>query len=101
MKCTVHSDSGSAMIIPQGHNVVRIYIQFATTEDHSKEWKLAPLSSIQDKANQILKPYKIEWEHVDWHSVYPIGQALVDRYTLDERIFIGGDACHTHSVRLM
>jgi hypothetical protein len=31
--------------------------------------------------------------------VYPIGQGIADKYTLDHRIFMGGDACHTHSVR--
>jgi hypothetical protein len=34
---------------------------------------------------------------VEWYSVYPIGQGIAERYTLDERVFMGGDACHTHS----
>jgi len=29
--------------------------------------------------------------------VYPIGQGIADKYTLDHRVFMGGDACHTHS----
>jgi hypothetical protein len=32
--------------------------------------------------------------------VYPIGQGIADKYTLDHRVFMGGDACHTHSVSL-
>jgi len=40
------------------------------------------------------------WERVEWYSVYPIGQGIADKYTLDHRVFMGGDACHTHSVSL-
>jgi 2-polyprenyl-6-methoxyphenol hydroxylase-like FAD-dependent oxidoreductase len=55
---------------------------------------------VQASAKRILQPYSIEWETVDWYSVYPIGQGIADRYTLDHRVFLGGDACHTHSVSL-
>ncbi|KIW06564.1 uncharacterized protein PV09_02993 [Verruconis gallopava] len=98
MKCTIHSDAGSIMVIPREDNMVRLYIQIASSTDPDfNPRKTATEQEVIDKAKAILKPYWIEWDRVEWYSVYPIGQGLADRYTIDERVFIGGDACHTHS----
>ncbi|KAF2088869.1 hypothetical protein K490DRAFT_55493 [Saccharata proteae CBS 121410] len=98
MKCTIHSDAGSIMVIPREDNMVRLYIQIASSTD--PDWnpkQTATTEEVQNTAKKIFKPYEIEWERVEWYSVYPIGQGLSDRYTLDERVFMGGDCCHTHS----
>lgn len=98
MKCTIHSDAGSIMVIPREDNMVRLYIQIASSTDPDFDpRKQATEQEVIDHAKKILKPYYIEWDRVEWFSVYPIGQGLADKYTLDERVFIGGDACHTHS----
>lgn len=85
------------MIIPHGNNRVRIYLQIFP-KPGEQPLEFATLPRIQQVANVILSPYKVEWESVEWHSAYRIGQAIASRYTLDQRVFIGGDACHTHSV---
>ncbi|KAH0267909.1 hypothetical protein KCU71_g19482, partial [Aureobasidium melanogenum] len=98
MKCTIHSDAGSIMVIPREDNMVRLYIQVASSTD--KDWnprKQATAEEVQETAKKIMKPYEIEWDRIEWFSVYPIGQGIADRYTLDERVFMGGDCCHTHS----
>lgn len=98
MKCTIHSDAGSIMVIPREDNMVRLYIQIASSTD--KDWnprKTATEEEVQQHAREILKPYTITWDRVEWYSVYPIGQGIAERYTLDERVFMGGDVCHTHS----
>jgi phenol 2-monooxygenase len=57
-------------------------------------------------ARRILHPYTIEAREVVWWSVYEIGQRITDsfddvpdeeRATRTPRVFIAGDACHTHS----
>ena len=57
-------------------------------------------------AQRILQPYTLEVKEVAWWSVYEIGQRLCDKFDDvpdDEvasrvpRVFIAGDACHTHS----
>lgn len=98
MKCTIHSDAGSIMVIPRENNMVRLYIQVASSTD--KDWnprKTKTEEEVQKQAQAIMKPYTITWDRVEWYSVYPIGQGIAERYTLDERVFMGGDACHTHS----
>ncbi|KOS19535.1 Phenol 2-monooxygenase [Escovopsis weberi] len=59
--------------------------------------KSATEEQVQAVAKKILHPYTIEWDSVTWFSVYTIGQGISERYTLDQRVFLGGDACHTHS----
>lgn len=86
------------MVIPREDDMVRLYIQIASSTD--KNWnprQTATGAEVQRRAKEILKPYNIAWERVEWFSVYPIGQGIAERYTLDERVLLGGDACHTHS----
>ncbi|KAI5849917.1 FAD binding domain-containing protein [Durotheca rogersii] len=98
MKCTIHSRHGSIMVIPREDNMVRLYIQIASSTDPDfSPRKTATAEEVQASAKKILSPYSIEWEGVEWYSVYPIGQGISSKYTLDHRVFLGGDACHTHS----
>jgi hypothetical protein len=98
MKCTIHSDAGSIMVIPREDNMVRLYIQIASSTDPDfNPRKTATEEEVMRHAKEIFKPYYIEWDRVEWYSVYPIGQGISEKYTLDERVFMGGDACHTHS----
>ncbi|KKK17677.1 hypothetical protein AOCH_000933 [Aspergillus ochraceoroseus] len=97
-KCTIHSDAGSIMVIPREDNMVRLYVQIASSTDPDFDpRKTATAEEVQNVAKKILSPYTLEWDRVEWYSVYPIGQGISEKYTLDERVFMGGDACHTHS----
>ena len=52
------------------------------------------------KAQTIFAPYALDVKDVVWWSVYEIGQRVCARFddgTDNPRIFIAGDACHTHS----
>lgn len=88
------------MVIPREDNMVRLYVQIASSTDGNQnvKKKSATVEEVIEKAKKIFQPYDIEWDHVEWYSVYPIGQGIADRYSYDHRVFIGGDACHTHSV---
>ncbi|KAL8699421.1 MAG: hypothetical protein Q9201_006014 [Fulgogasparrea decipioides] len=98
MKCTIHSHHGSMMIIPRENNLIRLYVQIAssTDEDFDPGGK-ATEGEVQRSAKKILAPFHVEWDRVEWYSVYRIGQSIVERYASDSRIFLGGDCCHTHS----
>jgi len=86
------------MIIPRENNMVRLYIQIASSTDPDfNPRKTATEQEVMDYAKAIMKPYYIEWDRVEWYSFYPIGQGIAEKYTLDQRVFMGGDACHTHS----
>jgi len=49
------------------------------------------------EAKKELQPFTFEFESVDWWTVYSVGQRLVASYRVKDRIFLAGDAAHTHS----
>lgn len=82
MKCTIRSENGSIMVIPRENNMVRLYIQIASSTD--PDWhprKTATEAEVQSSAQKILKPYSIEWERVEWYSVYPGARHCGSLYT--------------------
>jgi phenol 2-monooxygenase len=104
LKATVHShDEGNILVIPrEGGYLVRFYIELDGVRD-AGEVDPARLTEI---ANRILHPYTVEVRDVGWWSVYEIGQRLCDRFddapddgSRGPRVFIAGDACHTHSAK--
>lgn len=93
-KCLIHSkDAGSIMVIPREAGLVRFYVQLQSGADRSKQTQDICINT----AKKIFEPYELEFGYVDWFSVYQIGQRIASNYTLDERVFLGGDATHTHS----
>jgi phenol 2-monooxygenase len=93
-KCTIHSASGNLLIIPrEGGQLVRFYIQLPAGT-HPKQ---VALENLQDTARKIFDPYTMEFAGVFWWSAYSIGQRLADHFHKDHRVFLTGDACHTHS----
>lgn len=93
-KCTMHSSSGNLLIIPrEGGSLVRFYIQLPPGS-HPKDVKLEDL---QNTAKKIFAPYDMEFAGTFWWSAYSIGQRLADQFHKGHRVFLTGDACHTHS----
>ncbi len=44
-----------------------------------------------------MSPYKISYRKLDWWTAYQIGQRVGTNFSAHERIFLAGDAVHTHS----
>jgi len=102
------ASDGSIIVIPrEGGYLVRLYVELD---------KLAANERVSDRnitaddliaaARRILRPHTLDVKEVAWWSVYEIGQRLCDRFddvpdaavaTRLPRVFIAGDACHTHS----
>ena len=99
---------GSALIIPrEGGYLFRIYIELDKLNANER---VSNLNVTPDRliaaARRILNPYTLEVKEIAWWSVYEIGQHLCDSFDdlpqertpdLIPRVFIAGDACHTHS----
>ncbi|MFL4472103.1 FAD-dependent monooxygenase [Tateyamaria armeniaca] len=106
LKCAIQSqDAGSILIIPrEGGYMVRLYIELDALGDGERAADRGVTSDqLISRAQQIMAPYQIEAAEVAWWSAYEIGQRLCDRFDDGDlaghqpRIFIAGDACHTHS----
>ena len=95
---------GTVLVIPrEGGYLVRLYVEMS---------KLNPFERVADRdltvddliaaAGRIMAPYSLDVKEVAWWSVYEIGQRLTDCFDDRKegrapRVFIAGDACHTHS----
>lgn len=55
------------------------------------------LEDLHYAAQQIFHPFIMEISETYWWSAYAIGQRLADHFSKENRIFLTGDACHTHS----
>jgi phenol 2-monooxygenase (NADPH) len=94
-KVIIKSTSGNIIIIPrEGDALVRFYIALSTANTSAKD---ITLPQLHQKAAQILHPYKLEVAETAWWSAYVIGQRLADAFHAYNRVFLAGDACHTHS----
>lgn len=100
MRCAIHSaNAGSVMVIPRENKLVRLYIQLQSTEvggGKADRSKITP-DMILKSAQQILHPYTLTYDYCDWWTAYQIGQRVGNNFSLQERVFLAGDAVHTHS----
>lgn len=92
---------GSVMIFPREHNdqgnpVVRLYTQIDKALG-IKSAKDVRVEDIMEADRKIFAPYALKFTEIEWWTAYPIGQRLASHYDVAQRIFIAGDACHTHS----
>src|SRR3954451_15987979 len=100
VKAAISSEQGNILIIPrEGGYLVRFYVELDTVEEDVGGITPERLTTI---GNRILHPYSLEVKDVAWCSRYEIGQRLCERFDDDPahpRVFIAGDACHTHSAK--
>lgn len=109
-KCAIHSKSGSILHIPrEGGYLSRMYVDLGDVpEDPKHSVRDTPLEEVIERANAILHPYTLDVKNVAWNSIYEVGHRLVDAFDdrpedcpedTVPRVFLTGDACHTHSAK--
>jgi phenol 2-monooxygenase len=102
------ANQGAIVLIPrEGGYLVRIYVELDKLhEDERVTERNISADDLTAATQRVLKPYSFEVKEIAWWSVYEIGQRLCDKF--DDvpaqesekrlpRVFIAGDACHTHS----
>lgn len=107
LKSTIQSTSGSIVLIPrEGGYLVRLYVDLGEVTSENRE-RVRQMTSedVIAVAAQVLAPHTIEVKQVAWFSIYEVAQRLTDAFDDahdrggDPRVFIAGDACHTHSAK--
>ncbi|PTB47835.1 hypothetical protein M431DRAFT_21714 [Trichoderma harzianum CBS 226.95] len=93
------TSGGSLMMIPRENKLVRLYIQL--TDGLSINGRLTRSmvtpEMLIETAQRIFSPYTIDFTYIHWWSAYQIGQRSGDHFDKQGRIFLAGDAVHTHS----
>ena len=108
-KCAINSEFGNILHIPrEGGYLSRMYVDLGevAADDHHQV-RSTPIEEIVRRANEILSPYTLDVKEVAWHSVYEVGHRVTDKFDdvpdgeehRTPRVFLTGDACHTHSAK--
>lgn len=112
LKTIIHSENeGSILIIPrEGGYLSRFYIELAKVNPGERIDRAAITARVLvERAKRIFAPYQFDAKEIAYWSVYEVGQRLTDHFddvpkaeqtSRDPRIFICGDACHTHSAKV-
>lgn len=106
-KCAIQSKAGSILHIPrEGGHLFRSYVDLGVVpEGDNGKIRETPIERIIEKANEIMAPYYLDVKNVAWWSVYEVGHRVTDHFDdasdtgANPRVFITGDACHTHSAK--
>jgi len=105
------ADEGNILLIPrEGGFMVRLYVDLGEIDPNNREAfrNQHTQESVIATAQRVLKPYTLDVKSVAWFAVYQVGQRVTDRFDdvpLEQagsrlpRVFIAGDACHTHSAK--
>ncbi|KAG2042757.1 FAD binding domain-containing protein [Suillus americanus] len=102
-RAAIHSLNGSCMIIPREGDKVRFYLQMSDKDVMDPETgkidkRKVTAENLINTARKTFYPYIVNQpKEVDWCSIYIIGQRVASNFSKHERVFIAGDACHTHS----
>lgn len=112
LKAAIQSaDAGNILLIPrEGGYLVRLYVDLGETDPNQREAlrDQHTQASVIATAQRVLRPYTLDVKSVAWFAVYQVGQRVTDRFddvppaqaaTRLPRVFIAGDACHTHSAK--
>lgn len=110
-ECGISSDEhGSILLIPrEGGFLVRFYVSLGdVTDDNRAQIRAIKVDEAIERANRILNPYTLEVRNVAWYSVYEARHRVAQKFddvpkgragNQNPRVFIAGDACHTHSAK--
>ncbi|MBS0317981.1 MAG: FAD-dependent monooxygenase, partial [Proteobacteria bacterium] len=110
-KCVIQSAAhGNILLIPrEGGYLVRLYVDLGEVDPNGRSAvRQTTAEQTIARAQKILQPYTLEVRHVAWYSVYEVGHRVCDRFddvppeqavTRNPRVFIAGDASHTHSAK--
>ena len=111
LKAAIQSaDEGNILLIPrEGGYMVRLYVDLGEVDPANRDAvRLITQEQVIGTAQRVLRPYTLDVRDVAWFSVYQVGQRVTDRFDdvpAEEagsrlpRVFIAGDACHTHSAK--
>lgn len=111
LKAAIQSaDEGNILLIPrEGGYMVRLYVDLGEIDPANREaFRNITKEEVIQTAQRVLRPYTLDVRSVAWFAVYQVGQRVTDRFddvAADDagsrlpRVFIAGDACHTHSAK--
>lgn len=87
---------GNVLWVPLDHGCTRIGFAFSAARANSWPGGFSEEVAVAE-AKAAVKPFDIEFERVDWASIYTVGQRVARKFYSQGCVFLAGDSCHTHS----
>ncbi|MGQ0505024.1 MAG: FAD-binding protein [Myxococcaceae bacterium] len=84
------TDTSDVAWIPREGNIDRFYVRM-DTKDFAFEEAVA-------KINRAMHPHRLTFKEVAWFSSFSVKESVAERFSVDDKVFLAGDACHIHSV---
>jgi phenol 2-monooxygenase len=95
--CTILSQHGTILVVPRENGMTRLYVQLPESFSDASTADPGTGKEIISAARRSLHPYMLDYSYSDWWTIYRVGQRVADHFAYKERIFLGGDAVHTHT----
>ncbi|KAI1132704.1 FAD binding domain-containing protein [Nemania abortiva] len=94
--CAIESPThGNVLWVGLDRGATRI--GYAFTDDRANAYVEFDEQAAITEAIAAVKPFTVEFERVDWWTIYTVGQRIAKHFSINDRVFLVGDACHTHS----
>ncbi len=110
LKAAIQSKDGNIILIPrEGGYLARLYVDLGEIDPNNRDaFRSITQAQVIETAQRVLHPYNLDVRDVAWFALYQVGQRVTDRFddvpeshaaSRLPRVFIAGDACHTHSAK--
>ncbi|CAI7642225.1 unnamed protein product [Penicillium pancosmium] len=100
---TITHSSGTILVIPRERRLVRLYVPVQMVDSTSTnrfDRSAITLETIKSRVQAIMSPYTFDFHICDWWTAYQVGQRVAPAFNKGNRIFLAGDAVHTHSPKV-
>ncbi|KZV86245.1 hypothetical protein EXIGLDRAFT_653454 [Exidia glandulosa HHB12029] len=94
--CAIESPThGNVLWVALDHGGTRI--GYAFTPERERAYPVFDEAAAMKEAIAAVRPFELEFERVDWWTVYVVGQRVARTFSVSDCVFLAGDSCHTHS----
>ncbi len=76
--------------IPREGDIDRFYVRM-----DNKEFSLEDAIA---KINRAMSPHELSFKEIVWFSQFSVKESVAEKFFVQDRVFLVGDACHIHSV---
>ncbi|KAJ5375968.1 hypothetical protein N7509_012854 [Penicillium cosmopolitanum] len=108
----VENAAGSILIVPRERNLMRLYVPMPKGQDtQTPDAENGTTNGRRDKSTftpddlrkmvqAILSPWDFDFKICEWFSAYGVGQRVASTLSRENRVFLAGDAAHSHSPKI-
>ncbi|SJL83799.1 FAD-binding protein [Vibrio palustris] len=84
------TDTSDVAWIPREGDLDRFYIRMDTDEFTQAE--------VITKIRRAVTPHSLTFKDIIWYSQFTVKESIAEKFSLEDRVFLAGDAAHIHSV---